>query len=583
MFMKKLYFILCIVQLLCVKTIIAQNIAINDNGALPDTTAMLDVTSTTKGFLTPRMTTAQRNAIASPAQGLMVYCTNDSSFYYYSNGWNRLSKANESWSVKGNAGTDPVKHFIGTTDGAPLRFRVMHGNAGIIDASDGNTALGTKSLDSANADVTQNTAIGANALKKTTWGFYNTALGSTTGVNNTHNSGNTLLGAFADVSGPNINYSTAIGLGATVSQSNSIVLGNIITKTGIGVSAPISQLCNTDSNVIGTDNRGVNSRSLTWATQGNGFVMALYNRLTDSGTWRGNGLAVKIAGKTASNTLFDLSTGPQISAGKSVMIVKGNGNVGINKANPVQKLDVVGNAIISDSLGIGLTNPTAQLHLSNLVQNRKIVLYENVNNDHQFFGFGAGIGELRYQIPNTGSHIFYAGTSPSSSTELVRIGGNGYVGFGVSNPVTRLSNTTVNIIGSDGFGINTGSVTWDMNMAGYVQGLYNQSSDIGSNGLAVKIAGNTASNLVLDLSTGAQASTGTSIMQVRGNGNVSIGTTASTEKLSVNGAVKITDGGYGSITNNASAPVPAGGAGTLIFSNSHFFGWNGTAWKQLDN
>ena len=37
--------------------------------------AALDVTSTTQGFLPPRMTYAQRQAISSPATGLMIYCT----------------------------------------------------------------------------------------------------------------------------------------------------------------------------------------------------------------------------------------------------------------------------------------------------------------------------------------------------------------------------------------------------------------------------------------------------------------------------------------------------------------------------
>jgi hypothetical protein len=40
-----------------------------------NTSAILDVTSTTQGFLPPRMTTAQKNAIASPAAGLVVYDT----------------------------------------------------------------------------------------------------------------------------------------------------------------------------------------------------------------------------------------------------------------------------------------------------------------------------------------------------------------------------------------------------------------------------------------------------------------------------------------------------------------------------
>lgn len=41
----------------------------------PNTNAALDVVSTTQGMLFPRMTTAQRNAISSPAQGLTIFNT----------------------------------------------------------------------------------------------------------------------------------------------------------------------------------------------------------------------------------------------------------------------------------------------------------------------------------------------------------------------------------------------------------------------------------------------------------------------------------------------------------------------------
>ena len=41
----------------------------------PDASSILELTSTSKGLLFPRMTTAQKNAIATPAAGLMVYDT----------------------------------------------------------------------------------------------------------------------------------------------------------------------------------------------------------------------------------------------------------------------------------------------------------------------------------------------------------------------------------------------------------------------------------------------------------------------------------------------------------------------------
>lgn len=48
-----------------------------------DSSAQLDVSSTTKGFLLPRMTTTQKNAISSPASGLMVYDTTLSKLCVY--------------------------------------------------------------------------------------------------------------------------------------------------------------------------------------------------------------------------------------------------------------------------------------------------------------------------------------------------------------------------------------------------------------------------------------------------------------------------------------------------------------------
>ena len=42
----------------------------------PHASATLDLTSSSQGFLPPRMTEAQRNNITTPATGLMVYCTN---------------------------------------------------------------------------------------------------------------------------------------------------------------------------------------------------------------------------------------------------------------------------------------------------------------------------------------------------------------------------------------------------------------------------------------------------------------------------------------------------------------------------
>ena len=72
--MKKLVLLL-IVLWSSMTMVIAQNVGVNADGSAPANSAMLDVKSTTKGFLLPRMTQAQRDAIPSPENGLMVFCT----------------------------------------------------------------------------------------------------------------------------------------------------------------------------------------------------------------------------------------------------------------------------------------------------------------------------------------------------------------------------------------------------------------------------------------------------------------------------------------------------------------------------
>ena len=49
----------------------------------PDASAKLEVSSTSKGILFPRMTTVQRNAIISPANGLHVFDTDVNALWFF--------------------------------------------------------------------------------------------------------------------------------------------------------------------------------------------------------------------------------------------------------------------------------------------------------------------------------------------------------------------------------------------------------------------------------------------------------------------------------------------------------------------
>jgi hypothetical protein len=66
-------------------TVTTRNVGINNTN--PDVSAQLDIASTTKGFLPPRMTGVQAEAISSPAEGLMVYATTGTGVTITSKGW----------------------------------------------------------------------------------------------------------------------------------------------------------------------------------------------------------------------------------------------------------------------------------------------------------------------------------------------------------------------------------------------------------------------------------------------------------------------------------------------------------------
>jgi len=63
------------------------------NTHTPDPSAAIDITSTTRGFLMPRMSKDERDYIATPANGLMVYQINETPGFYFYNGtaWLRLN------------------------------------------------------------------------------------------------------------------------------------------------------------------------------------------------------------------------------------------------------------------------------------------------------------------------------------------------------------------------------------------------------------------------------------------------------------------------------------------------------------
>ena len=98
-------------------------VGINTN--TPDASSALEIESTTGGILIPRLTETQRDAIVSPASGLMIYQTDQEFGFYFYNGtlWTKIDGAAGAQGLQGPvgpAGVDGVDGTNGTngSDGA---------------------------------------------------------------------------------------------------------------------------------------------------------------------------------------------------------------------------------------------------------------------------------------------------------------------------------------------------------------------------------------------------------------------------------------------------------------------------------
>jgi len=141
----RILIVLALLQFAIFKTF-SQNVSINTTGNAADTSAMLDISSGIKGILIPRMTQAQRVAIFSPAEGLLVYQADETKGFYYYNtisGWTLLAAATATWTTAGNAGTNAATNYIGTTDNNSLSIRTNSTERLFVDGSAGSVGINT--------------------------------------------------------------------------------------------------------------------------------------------------------------------------------------------------------------------------------------------------------------------------------------------------------------------------------------------------------------------------------------------------------------------------------------------------------
>ena len=239
------------------------------------------------------------------------------------------------------------------------------------------------------------------------------------------------------------------------------------------------------------------------------------------------------------------------------------------------------------NVGIGTSTPHAPLQLANLpLQNRKIVLFEDANNEHSFFGFGINPAAMRYQVGNNSSHVFYASNSAgTASAELLRIKSSGEVGIGTASPNSRLH---INGTESDG---TTGTLKITSGTQNMV--LDGNEIDVADN-KGLHLQNNSTGNLALVTgggSVGVGTETPTAKLHIIGTGIDNDGITAVVRIVSGNGAQNLlldgneidalADGLYLNNNTNQNIVLVNGGGkvgiGTTDLSSSYKLRVNGSA------
>ena len=132
------------------------------NTSTPDPSAILDLSSTNQGFLPPRMTGAERDAIVSPAAGLQVWCTNcgpnGETQVYNGNVWTNMIGGTAS-AVLDNS--PPVITLVG---GSPITIVQTNDNS-YVD-------LGATATDDIDGNINQDVEVSGDVVNKNVPGTY---------------------------------------------------------------------------------------------------------------------------------------------------------------------------------------------------------------------------------------------------------------------------------------------------------------------------------------------------------------------------------------------------------------------------
>lgn len=233
--MKKNYLVL--MMLVCAIGSFAQ-VKIGANPSTVDPSAILEMESSTQGMLVPRMTSVNRDAIATPANGLLIWNNSNNTFEVYKN-------TCSCWVTITDGGNTPANNLVNTAPTASTlnytgTFRsgssatIVYTYADAQNDAEGATTIQWQIANDNAGNGLTNLSLGATAsFGAADAGRYVRAKvtpRAATGILN----GIDYFGAWTLVSASNVPYGSALSVSGTVAQG-SLLTGNYTFNGGSGV------------------------------------------------------------------------------------------------------------------------------------------------------------------------------------------------------------------------------------------------------------------------------------------------------------------------------------------------------------
>ncbi|MCW5913168.1 MAG: tail fiber domain-containing protein [Chitinophagaceae bacterium] len=459
------HFITLFMSIFTVCTILsAQTVGVNTT--TPDPSSVLDVTSTTKGFLAPRMTEVQKLAISNPANGLLIYQTDGTSGFYVFKGTEWIAMNNPGGVFK--SFTDKISYHNEADFGKPF----------LVNTDAINYVTGSGSVYKIMFIPEKWGAFRAGEIDNKDWDLDSIGLGSFSAGYRTKAKGvnATALGIIT----------TASGSGATAIGSNSIASGNYSIAAGAGTTASgISTVSMGQStNAAGASSVALGHYSSTTAAATGSIALGSYSR-TEGSYAMASGRYSRASGY-ASSALGDSSV-----ASGDFSIAAGYRNSSLAKL----------------SVSIGEQNSIASISEGSLA----LGSYNIISNNKYAMAFGRRSRSTGYASVAMGDSSWSAGIAAFSAGLRDTAMGNYSVALGSDNYTQGISSIIMGskneILGDNGVAIGDNNKVTNKSAIA----IGHQNTSIGVNSLAMGYNTTASGTYSATLGYGAVASGETSI------------------------------------------------------------------------